>query len=173
MKERLAYIGLGANIGEPDKQLKEACLHLSSIKTVIASRYSSFYVSKPVGYDGQPDFLNAVLELTLPMSVSAFELFDEMQVIEQAMGRQRDPSNQNAPRVIDCDLLLFGEDCINTEKLIVPHPRMHERLFVLQPLAELNSALQIEQQTGQKVPVQNVILQGDFSGQVVRRIISS
>ncbi len=107
------------------------------------------YQSSPVGYDDQPEFINSVLELTIndqpgseTQSGSAYRaLFEAMQVIESTLGRQRVAGNQNAPRVIDIDLLLYADMRIREPDLVVPHPRMHERLFVLQPLQELNPTL--------------------------------
>ena len=130
-----AYIGLGSNLGDPLEQLLKARRLLFSCQEVIDARSSSIYVSSPVGYVEQPDFANCVLELTV--SCSYRDLFEQMQLIEGDMGRKRDPDNRNAPRVIDIDLLLFGSQLITEPDLIVPHPRISQRLFVLLPLAEL------------------------------------
>ena len=130
-----AYIGLGSNLGDPLEQLLKARRLLFSYDEVIDARSSSIYVSTPVGYAKQPDFANCVLELTVRCSHRV--LFAQIQLLEDSMGRKRDPDNQNAPRVIDIDLLLFGRQQIDDPDLIVPHPRISQRLFVLLPLAEL------------------------------------
>jgi 2-amino-4-hydroxy-6-hydroxymethyldihydropteridine diphosphokinase len=129
----LAYVGLGANLAEPRKQLEQALLAMSGLPhTRIAAR-SSFYRSAPVGYAAQPDFVNAVaaLDTNLPPGV----LLEGLQGIERRHGRER--SFPNAPRTLDLDLLLYGEEEIARPGLTVPHPRMHERAFVLRPLAEI------------------------------------
>jgi len=134
-----AYIGLGSNLGDPLEQLLKARRLLFSFDQVIDAQSSSIYVSTPVGYADQPDYANCVLELTV--SCSYRDLFEKMQLIEVSMGRKRDPANQNAPRVIDIDLLLFGRQLIDEPDLVVPHPRVSQRLFVLLPLAELAPGL--------------------------------
>jgi 2-amino-4-hydroxy-6-hydroxymethyldihydropteridine diphosphokinase len=131
----LAYLGLGGNLGDPIEQLISARSALLALPKVLGGRCSYFYSSSPVGYDDQPDFINCVLELKV--TSSALELLDDMQSIETDLGRKRVVNNQNAPRLIDIDLLLFGNQVIESERLIVPHPRMKDRLFVLRPLLEL------------------------------------
>lgn len=131
----LAYLGLGGNLGDPIEQIISAQSILLALPGVTSGRRSSFYSSSPVGYDQQPDFINCVIELQV--TLTAIELLDCMQAIEINLGRQRVANNQNAPRLIDLDLLLFGQQFIDTERLVVPHPRMTERLFVLEPLMEL------------------------------------
>ena len=100
--------------------------------TSLAAR-SSLYVSAPLGYEAQPQFVNAVARLDTDLD--AFELLSELQGIEGRHGRRR--SFANAPRTLDLDLLLFGEQRIAAPQLLVPHPRMHERTFVLRPLLEI------------------------------------
>lgn len=134
MNTTTAYLGLGANLGDPLQQLIDARSALYALITSKGGRCSKFYLSTPVGYDAQPDFINCVVELKT--IASALELLDAAQAIEAGLGRQRVSSNQNAPRTIDIDILLFGDEKIDTPRLSVPHPRMNERLFVLQPLAE-------------------------------------
>lgn len=131
----LAYLGLGGNLGDPIEQIISARSALFGLPTVLGGRCSSFYSSSPVGYDDQPDFINCVVELKV--TSSAMELLDSMQHIESHLGRRRVSNNQNAPRLIDIDLLLFADQTIESERLSVPHPRMKERLFVLRPLLEL------------------------------------
>lgn len=132
-----AYLGLGANLGDPMQQLVDARDMLSRWLGTHALRSSNFYLSSPVGNADQPDFVNAVLELSTDRT--ADELFSEMQRVEQRLGRTRCQNNQNAPRLIDIDMLLFGSHVIAQDDLVVPHPRMLERLFVLMPLADLIS----------------------------------
>ena len=93
------------------------------------------YRSAPVGHEDQPDFLNCVAKLETTLQPRA--LLSHLQGIEQDLGRAR--SFRNAPRTIDLDLLLYGSETLDTPELVVPHPRMHERAFVLAPLAELDA----------------------------------
>jgi 2-amino-4-hydroxy-6-hydroxymethyldihydropteridine diphosphokinase len=129
----VAFVGLGANLGEPRGQLEQAFIELDAIPHTRIVRTSSLYRTEPVGYAAQPPFVNAVaqLETALP----AERLLEELQAIEARHGRER--SFRNAPRTLDLDLLLFGEAVIHTPSLEVPHPRMHERAFVLVPLLEI------------------------------------
>jgi len=131
----VAYLGLGANIGDPIQQMVDAREALRCLATTQSLRCSSFYRSSPVGYDDQPDFINCVIELQT--YCSPIELLDHSQSIEHSLGRRRDAGNQNAPRVIDIDLLIYGDLSIDTKHLTLPHPRMTQRLFVLEPLLEL------------------------------------
>ena len=129
----MAYVGLGANMGEPRRQLEQALRELDEVRLTRVMSRSSLYRSAPLGYADQPDFVNAVaqLETRLP----AKELLAELQAIEARHGRER--SYANAPRTLDLDLLLFGEELVSEPDLTVPHPRMHERAFVLLPLLEI------------------------------------
>lgn len=140
----LAYIGIGANLGDRVQTIIDARQRLANLDHCLAARNSSLYWSSPVGYLDQPAFINCAIELRVTCSVN--ELFDDMQGIESALGRQRDPSNQNAARRIDLDLLLFGEERSESDHLTVPHPRILERRFVLEPLLELNPKLSLEGQ---------------------------
>lgn len=134
-----AYIGLGANLGDPIEQIVSARKGLAEFDGVIDIRSSSLFLSSPVGYSDQPVFVNCVVEM--PYDGDCYALFEQMQILESALGRLRDPKNQNAPRLIDIDLLLFGDSAIDESDLIVPHPRMLQRLFVLLPLFELRPDL--------------------------------
>ena len=129
----VAYVGLGANLGEPRRQLEEALVAMSALPETRLSARSSFYRSAPVGYQAQPDFVNAVAALETALAPG--ELLEGLQGIERRHGRER--SFPDAPRTLDLDLLLYGEDQIARPGLTVPHPRMHERAFVLRPLAEI------------------------------------
>ena len=160
----IAYLGLGANLGDPIQQLIDARQCLSRLVGVQQTRSSAFYVSSPVGYAEQNDFVNCVIELQ--GDLEARSLFLAMQDIERNLGRVRNPKNQNAARVIDIDLLLIGEQQIDDSDLVVPHPRLHQRLFVLQPLAELNRELTIDAHGS----VEEILREGDFSGQKIMKL---
>ena len=129
----LAYVGLGANIGEPRRQLQTALKELTGLPKTRMTATSGLYRSAPLGYPDQPEFLNAVVELDTELSAEA--LFDNLQEIERVHGRERPFAG--APRTLDLDLLLFGDASLATPRLTVPHPRMHQRAFVLRPLAEI------------------------------------
>jgi 2-amino-4-hydroxy-6-hydroxymethyldihydropteridine diphosphokinase len=135
----LAYVGLGANLGEPRHQLTEALTAMSGLPETRLAGHSSFYRTAPVGYEDQPDFLNAVAALDTRLAPGV--LLEGLQGIERRHHRERPFAN--APRTLDLDLLLFGEERIARPGLTVPHPRMHERAFVLQPLLELDPAISI------------------------------
>ena len=127
-----AWIGLGANLGERDAALRQAVQAMAALPGTQVLRVSSLYRSAPVDAGG-PDYLNAVAEIATTLEPLA--LLAALQAIEHGAGRER--PYRNAPRTLDLDILLYGEQCITTLALTVPHPRMHERAFVLQPLAEL------------------------------------
>lgn len=145
----LAYVGIGSNLDDPRQQVLGAFEELDQLPLTRVARKSSLYRSAPVGYADQPDFINAVaaLETGLPAS----ELFAELKALEDRHGRKR--SFANAPRTLDLDLLLYGEQEIASSDLVVPHPRMHERAFVLRPLLEIAPQLpfDLEGCTGQKI----------------------
>ncbi len=127
------FIALGANIAQPIKQIRRAIALLCLLPQTRLVKTSSFYCTAPIGYADQPDFINAVVEIST--SLSAQELLESMLAIESALGRER--MLPNGPRTIDLDLILYGDQFIQEEELIVPHPRMHERAFVLVPLTEI------------------------------------
>lgn len=129
----LAYVGLGANLDDPRRQLEQAFRDIDRIEGTRVMRRSSLYRSAPLGYADQPDFVNAVAQLETALPARA--LLSELQAIEARHGRRR--SFANAPRPLDLDLLLFGEERIASPELTLPHPRMHERAFVLMPLIEI------------------------------------
>ena len=128
-----AFIGLGANLGDPQRQVQQAFRELDAIPHTRVVRTSSLYRSAPLGYAEQPSFVNAVAQLET--ALAAERLLAELQVIEVAHGRRR--SFANAPRTLDLDLLLFGNAVVDAPGLKIPHPRMHERAFVLVPLLEI------------------------------------
>jgi 2-amino-4-hydroxy-6-hydroxymethyldihydropteridine diphosphokinase len=129
----IAYIGLGSNLAEPQSQVESALRELSSLPASRLVARSSLYRSAPVGYGAQPDFVNAVA--ALDTALGAPELLRELQALEGRHARER--SFPDAPRTLDLDLLLFGDETICEPTLVVPHPRMHERAFVLEPLVEI------------------------------------
>lgn len=124
-------IALGSNIGEPRENLDLAIALLREATEVI--KVSSYYVTKPVGYKDQPDFVNAVciIESELP----AIELLNMLHGIEKAMGRER--TIKWGPRTIDLDIIQYGSLLSNSPELTLPHPRAHERKFVLEPWLEI------------------------------------
>jgi 2-amino-4-hydroxy-6-hydroxymethyldihydropteridine diphosphokinase len=135
MKRELitAYIGIGSNIGDRESNLKFAVEMLQEQDGVEVTVVSSYLNTAPVGYIDQPDFLNAVVEIRT--SLTPISLLEVCQVIEQELKRVR--TIRWGPRTIDLDILLYGDMVINEENLIIPHPRMHEREFVLYPLNEI------------------------------------
>ena len=128
-----AFVGLGANLGEPASQVQQAFLELDAIPHTRVVRTSSLYRSEPVGYAEQPRFVNAVAQVET--GLPAERLLAELQAIEARHGRSR--SFANAPRTLDLDLLLFADAVLDVPGLKIPHPRMHERAFVLVPLLEI------------------------------------
>jgi 2-amino-4-hydroxy-6-hydroxymethyldihydropteridine diphosphokinase len=135
-----AYIGLGANIGAPLPRLRAAMDALARLPDTRVIACSSFYRSAPVGITQQPDFVNAVcmLDTALPAPALLQGLLD----IEREHGRVRG-SQPGGPRTMDLDLLLYGTEQMHGESLTLPHPRMHERRFVLLPLSEIAPTLEI------------------------------
>lgn len=128
----LAYVGLGANLGDPADTVRTAIEALGRMPASRVDAVSALYRSAPIDADG-PEFVNAVA--ALHTTLSAYELLAQLQAIEAEFGRER--PYQNAPRTLDLDLLLYGDREIASDDLTVPHPRMHQRAFVLRPLAEL------------------------------------
>lgn len=129
----VAYVGLGANLGEPRRQIEAAIEELKRAPGTNSVLVSSLYRSAPVGYLQQPDFLNAVAQLDTELAPG--ELLDRLQEMERRHGRDR--PFPGAPRTLDLDLLLYGDRVLAGPRLTVPHPRMHERAFVLEPLTEI------------------------------------
>lgn len=127
-----AWIGLGANLGDRGAALARAVQALAAMPATRVAKVSGLYASAPIDAGG-PDYLNAVVELIT--TLAPLDLLDALQAIEQAAGRER--PYRNAPRTLDLDLLLYGEQRISSERLVVPHPRIGERAFVLLPLAEI------------------------------------
>ncbi len=134
-----AYIGLGANIGAPEAQLRNALGALATLPESRLVRHSSLYRSPPWGVEAQPAFLNAVAELVT--TLAPLRLLDGLLRIERDAGRER--GERWGPRTLDLDLLLFGDLVQRSSGLTVPHPHLHQRAFVLVPLAEIAPALTV------------------------------
>ncbi|MBZ5687623.1 MAG: 2-amino-4-hydroxy-6-hydroxymethyldihydropteridine diphosphokinase [Acidobacteriia bacterium] len=127
----LVYLSLGSNIGDRETDLREAIQRLESEGTVRS--VSSVYETEPVEFTDQPQFLNCAV--ALETSSTPEQLMLQLLTIEQAMGRQR--IQKKGPRTIDLDILLFGDEVVDTPGLTIPHPAMQHRRFVLEPLAEI------------------------------------
>jgi len=134
----IAYVGIGSNLGEPETQVRKAIDELDRMPHTRLVKKSSLYRSAPVGHAEQPDFVNAVAQLET--GLPAERLLAELQEIEARHSRQR--SFRNAPRTLDLDILLYGALSLDLPNLKIPHPRMHERAFVLRPLLEISPDLQ-------------------------------
>lgn len=127
-----AYIALGGNLGDPGVTLVQAMDDLAAIIGVTLISRSSLYRTAPVGSSG-PDYVNAVVEILTILTAPA--LLTQLQQLEQMAGRMR--PYRNAPRTLDLDVLTYGEASVDSAALVIPHPRMTERAFVLLPLAEI------------------------------------
>ena len=133
-----AYVGIGANLGDPAQTVRSAIAALQELADTRLSASSSLFASAPIDAGGS-DFVNAVARIDT--GLAAETLLSELQKIEQAFGRER--PFRNAPRTLDLDLLLYGQAQIQSSSLEVPHPRMTGRAFVLKPLLELDAAIHI------------------------------
>lgn len=142
---KIAYLGLGSNLGDREASLREALRKLESPDLRLI-RVSSLYETEPVGYARQGWFLNLCAEVETTLFPK--QLLQRTQRVEREMGRRR--TIKDGPRVIDVDILLFGNAIIETKELQVPHPRYRERRFVLAPLAELKPTLR-DPETGRSV----------------------
>jgi 2-amino-4-hydroxy-6-hydroxymethyldihydropteridine diphosphokinase len=136
-----AYVALGANLGDRERTIRAALAALDETQGVEVAAVSTLTETEPVGYLDQPRFLNgaAALETTL----SPRELLDLLLAVERRFGRAREGVPPQGPRTLDLDLLLYGDARIEAPGLRIPHPRLHERRFVLEPLAELDPSLEV------------------------------
>jgi 2-amino-4-hydroxy-6-hydroxymethyldihydropteridine diphosphokinase len=136
-----AYVAVGSNLGDREGTLRAALEALAAEPGIDVVAVSRFYDTEPVGYVDQPRFLNgaAALETELP----ARELLERLLAVELRFGRSREDVPAQGPRTLDLDLLLYGDAEIDEPGLRVPHPRLHERRFVLEPLADLDPALEV------------------------------
>ena len=135
-----AYLGLGGNLGNRRQYLADAILALNSEAGIRVEKISSVYLTKPVGVVDQPDFLNLVVQIAT--SLTAHELLTRCLQIEKKLGRVR--AERWGPRAIDLDILWVDGASINEPELVLPHPRMKERAFVLVPLAEIAPTLLLD-----------------------------
>jgi 2-amino-4-hydroxy-6-hydroxymethyldihydropteridine diphosphokinase len=133
-----AYLGLGANLGDREGTLRAAVAALEAIEGVRVAAVSSLRETDPVGYRDQPRFLNGAV--AVDTTLGPRELLDALLAVERSLGRTRD-GPRFGPRTIDLDLLLYGEESVDEPGLTIPHPRLHERAFALEPLAELDPGL--------------------------------
>ncbi len=132
--ETIAYIGLGSNLSNPKKQVSAAAREIANIAKSTVVVMSSLYLSKPMGPQDQNDYINAVI--AVKTSLPSLALLDALQAIENAAGRER-KDNRWGARILDCDILLYGNEVIDNARLTVPHYGMKIREFVLLPLAEI------------------------------------
>jgi 2-amino-4-hydroxy-6-hydroxymethyldihydropteridine diphosphokinase len=135
-----AWLGLGSNLQQPVEQLQQALNRLAETDGIEILKTSSFYRTPPWGDEQQDDFINAVAQIET--SLAPLSLLHALQTIEDRMGRQRS-DRRWGPRLIDIDLLLQDDRLYHSAELELPHPRMHERAFVLVPLSELDARLEI------------------------------
>ena len=131
--KHVAFVGLGSNLADPAVQVSQALDALDSLPQTRVLRRSSLYRSAPVGYLDQPDFINAVAQVETELAPHA--LLDTLLALEQECGRTRE--FRNAPRTLDLDVLLYDDLVHHEHGLTIPHPQMHLRAFVLQPLLEI------------------------------------
>jgi 2-amino-4-hydroxy-6-hydroxymethyldihydropteridine diphosphokinase len=136
-----AFVGLGSNLGDPRTQIERALLLLDAENGVEVVAVSTVRETDPVGYEDQPRFLNGAVELRT--SLEPRELLERLLAIERRLGRVRGEGPRFGPRLIDLDLLLYGDEVVDEPGLVIPHPRLHERRFALEPLAELDPVLEI------------------------------
>ena len=129
----IAFVGIGSNLQDPVRQVRDALEELDQLPHTRLVKQSSLYRTAPMGYAAQADYINAVAQLET--GLPAERLLAELQDVEKRHRRSR--SFANAPRTLDLDVLLFGSGQVDLPNLKIPHPRMHERAFVLKPLVEI------------------------------------
>jgi 2-amino-4-hydroxy-6-hydroxymethyldihydropteridine diphosphokinase len=129
----IAFIGIGSNVGDKVTNCRRAIDQITEHNGIRLLAQSSLYKTEPIGYTLQDWFVNCVIEIQT--GLTAFALFHVLEDIEQSMGRKR--TFKWGPRIIDLDILFFNDDIINCEKLIIPHPELQKRAFVLVPLCEI------------------------------------
>lgn len=157
MTQVRVYVGLGANLQQPVRQLQQAISALQQLPDTSFVVASSLYGSKPMGSQDQPDYVNAVAALDTVLDAEA--LLDALQHIEQTHGRQR-KAERWGPRTLDLDILLYGSQVINSQRLTVPHYGMRQREFVLYPLYEIAPQLQLPDGTVLSSLLEQVPLNG-------------
>ncbi|MFA4967596.1 MAG: 2-amino-4-hydroxy-6-hydroxymethyldihydropteridine diphosphokinase [Candidatus Margulisiibacteriota bacterium] len=130
---QIVYLGLGSNVGDREEYIEQAVFLLTKVKGIDIMKRSTNHENEAEGGGDQPPFINAVLQIRT--TLSPYELLDKIHEIETALGREREV--EWGPRTIDMDILMFGDLIMSDDKLQIPHPLMHERLFVLLPLKEI------------------------------------
>lgn len=160
------YLSLGSNIGDKKAYLEEAIIEIGKIAKTELRAVSSFYITKPWGKLEQADFINMVIKIMT--SLSAERLLENLQNIEMKMGRQ--DNGRWGPRIIDIDILLYGDKIIHTEELVVPHPHMKQRLFVLVPLMELNPDLVFPDDGAHIQEVLSKVLDREGEDNIIKRL---
>ena len=138
----VAYVALGANLGDPLKALPEVIDVIEAVDGITVTGRSRFYSTAPIDSSG-PDYTNAVIRIETTIEPEA--LLQTLLAIEKDFGRQRPVGIHNAPRTMDLDLLLYGDVVMASQTLILPHPRMHKRAFVLVPMADIDETVEIAQ----------------------------
>ena len=136
----VVWIGIGSNLGQATDHVEQAIVALADEPGLELTARSSLYQTAPMGYVDQPDFINAVIRASC--GIGCYLLLDLLQKIERRFGRNRD-GMRFGPRSLDLDLLMYADQIVSSPQLELPHPRMHERLFVLEPLAEIEGDLTI------------------------------
>ena len=148
------YIGIGANLGDARTMVLSAIDALAQLPQTELQAQSPLYASAPIGENAAgDDYVNAVAQLLT--SLSAHELLNALHLIENQFGRER--SYRNAPRTLDLDILLYGDECIHDAVLTIPHPRMTERAFVLHPLFDINPELSWHNAHGQEMHLASLL----------------
>lgn len=137
----IVYIGLGSNLGDREATLSEALRRLGELEGIEVVAVSSFRETDPVGMVDQPRFVNAAA--ALETTLGPRELLESLLEVERGLGRDRSREKRWGPRTIDLDLLLYGDETVAERGLEIPHPRLAERAFVLQPLLELDPGLRL------------------------------
>ncbi len=133
------FIALGSNLENPKEQVKNGILSIKKINGIKILSESNLYETPPVGILDQPNFVNAVIKIH--SDLNPYKLLDKLLKIEHIAGRIR--VGKNGPRILDLDILLFNDLILNGKNLTIPHPRMHERLFVLMPLKDIDENIVI------------------------------
>ena len=152
------FVGLGSNLGDRESTLRAAVGRLRAMRETEVRQVSTFRNTEPVGFVDQPRFLNGAVELET--TLSARMLLGALLELERSFGRDRTTVRPQGPRTLDLDLLLYGDETISEQGLEIPHPRLHERKFVLEPLAELDPDLEVPG----RGPIQALLAKLDSGG---------
>ena len=163
----MIFIGLGANLGDARATLLRALQRLAHISGFRQEALSSFYISAPMGGPPQPDYVNAVLQAQY--NGSALQLLHALQAVETESGRER--GVKNGPRTLDLDILVFNDEVICYPELLVPHPRLAERAFVLLPLMELAPDLMLPGYKLSVAALWNNLSSSENAGQRIEKIL--